>query len=66
MVEFCDDALGTPISLGAVCALEQDVAAALAAPVEEARAAVRDQPVVHMDETGWREDKKRAWLLLPA
>ena len=27
---------------------------------EEARAAVRSQAVVYMDETGWREDKKRA------
>jgi transposase len=62
VVEVFEDALGTPISLGAVCALEQDVAAALAAPVEEARVAVRTQAVVHMDETGWREDKKRAWL----
>lgn len=62
VVELCQHAFATPISLGAVSALEQDVAAALAAPVEEARAAVRTQAVVHMDETGWREEKKRAWL----
>jgi transposase len=62
VVELCQDAFGTPISLGAVCALEQDVAVALVAPVEEARAAVRRQAVVYMDETGWREDKKLAWL----
>jgi transposase len=61
-VELCEDAFNLPISVGAVCAIEQDVAAALAGPVEEARAAVRDQPVVHVDETGWREDKQRAWL----
>ena len=62
VVELCEDALGTPISLGAVCAIEQDVSAALAAPVDEAAAAVRTQAVVHLDETGWREDKKLAWL----
>ena len=62
VVEFLADAMGTPMSLGAVCAVEQDVSAVLAGPVEEARAAVRVAPVVHMDETGWREDKKRAWL----
>ena len=62
VVELCEDALGTPISLGAVCAIEQDVSAALAVPVEEAAAAVRTQPVIHLDETGWREDKKLAWL----
>ena len=46
VVELCEDALGTPISLGAVCAIEQDVSAALAVPVEEAAAAVRTQPVI--------------------
>lgn len=60
--EMFDEALGTPISLGGVCALEQDVSAAVAEPVEEARVAVRSQPVINMDESGWREDKKLAWL----
>jgi transposase len=62
VAEVVQDLLGTPISTGAVCAVEQDVSHALAVPVEEARAAVRAQPVVHLDETGWREEKKRAWL----
>src|SRR5437868_4297319 len=60
--ELLDEALGTPISVGGVCALEQDVSAALAAPVEEVRAAVRAQPVIYADESGWREDMKLAWL----
>lgn len=62
VVEMLGDAFGTPIALGSVCALEKDVSEALAAPVEEARAAVRTQAVVHADETGWRENKQRAWL----
>jgi transposase len=62
VVELCEDALGVALSTGAVCAIEQDVSAALAAPVEEARAVVREQAVVHVDETGWREDKQKAWL----
>jgi transposase len=62
VVEFCADVLGTPLSLGAVCGIEQDVSAALAAPVEEAWQAVQEQPVANLDETGWREDKKKAWL----
>jgi transposase len=62
VVELCEEAFDTPMSLGAVCALEQDVSAALAAPVEEARAAVRKQDVANMDETGWSEEKRRAWL----
>jgi transposase len=62
VVELADDLLSTPLSLGAVCAVEQDVSHALAAPVDQAREAVREQSLVHLDETGWREDKKRAWL----
>lgn len=62
VVELCEDALGAPISLGAVSAIERDVSEALAAPFEEAAAAVQEQPVVHIDETGWREEKRLAWL----
>jgi transposase len=62
VVELCEDAFGVAVSTGAVCAIEQDVSAALAAPVEEVRAVVREQVVVHVDETGWREAKQKAWL----
>lgn len=62
VTELFEEALGTPLSTGAVCAIEQDVSEALATPFEEAKAAIRKQPVVHVDETGWREDKQRAWL----
>jgi transposase len=34
----------------------------LAPIVEEAQAAVQQAAVVNIDETGWREDKQRAWL----
>lgn len=60
--EILADVFGTPMSTGAVCAVEQDASAALAAPVEEARQAVRQQSYAHLDETGWREEKRRAWL----
>jgi transposase len=66
VVELFEDMFGTAISLGSVCSIEQDVAAALAAPVEEAREAVRQQTIIHADETGWREDKKKAWLWVAA
>ena len=62
VAEFFEEAFRVPISIGGVCKLEQDVSAALAAPVEEASAAVRVQPLVNADETGWWENKKRAWL----
>ena len=60
--EMLGDVLGVELSLGSVCNVERQVSAALAAPVEEARDYVRQQNVVHADETGWREEKRRAWL----
>ena len=56
------DAFGVEVSLGTVSRLEQEVAAALAGPVEEARAFVRRQGIVHVDETGWRQCRAKAWL----
>jgi hypothetical protein len=35
---------------------------AIEAPVAEVARAIREQPVVHADETGWYERSKRAWL----
>jgi transposase len=50
------------LSLGAVVRQEQTQSAALAPIVEEAQAMVQQAAVVNVDETGWREDKRRAWL----
>ena len=50
------------VSLGAVVRQEQAQSAALAPVVEEARAAVQQADVVNLDETGWRQERKRAWL----
>jgi transposase len=50
------------VSLGAVLRQEQAQSAALAPVVEEARAAVQRAAVVNLDETGWRQEKNRAWL----
>ena len=60
--ELVEDAFGVPIALGSVCNLEQATSEALAAPVEEIARALRKEPIVHMDETGWFEQSKRAWL----
>ena len=60
--ELLSEVLGVQLALGSVCNIEREVSEALAAPVEEAREYVRAQPVVHADETGWRENKGRAWL----
>lgn len=62
--ELLHDVLGIPISTGALSNLEGQVAAALSAPVEEARQYVQQQQqeVLYLDETGWREQGARAWL----
>lgn len=60
--ELCSDILNTPVSLGAVCNIEQTVSEAVARPVEDARDYVRQQPVAYLDETSWRQGIKKAWL----
>lgn len=66
-LEFLRDMLGIEVALGSISKMEQSVSQAIAAPVEEARAAVREQLVAHQDETGWHQGieqgrKGRAWL----
>jgi len=60
--ELCDEGLGLPICPGSVSKVEQTVSEAIAAPVEEAREHVREQSQANIDETGWKEGDKRAWL----
>jgi transposase len=50
------------VSLGAVVRQEQAQGAALAPVVEEAQAAVQQADAVNMDETGWWQEQRRAWL----
>jgi transposase len=61
-----EDLFGVPLALGSVTACEQAVSAALAAPVAAAQTYVQQQPVAHVDETGWRERRRRAWLWVAA
>jgi len=49
------------ISLGAVVRQEQAQSAALAPVGEEARATAQQAAAVSVDETGWRQDRQRAW-----
>jgi transposase len=53
---------GIPLSLGTIANLEQATVEAVAAPVAEAQTYVRTQSIAHLDETGWREARTRAWL----
>ncbi len=60
--ELMQDLFGLSMSVGAVVGCQQIASEALAAPYDEARAFVAEQPVKHADETGWREARKKAWL----
>lgn len=56
------DLFGADLAVGTVSAIEQSVSAALAPVLEEARAAVQAAAVANVDETGWRQGRRRAWL----
>jgi transposase len=60
--QLLHDLWAVRLSLGAVVRQEQAQSAALAPIVEEARAAVQQADAVNMDETGWRQERRRAWL----
>jgi transposase len=56
------DLAGIEVADGSVCQLERHVSDALALAVDAAREAVQSQDRVHLDESGWRQASKRAWL----
>jgi transposase len=55
------EVLGVPLSAGQVCAVEAETVAATAPVVGQLRAYVKDQPA-QVDETGWYQQRRRAWL----
>ena len=61
-----DDLFGLQVSVGTISHLEVATTEAVAAPVEEARTFVQKQSSAHLDETGWREGRQRAWLWVAA
>jgi transposase len=60
--ELCGELFGCAVSVGSVDAICQRVSGALAAPYAELRDAVKDAPVVCVDETGWRNAGERRTL----
>jgi transposase len=60
--QMMHDVFDLPLSVGTISQLEHATTAALAAPVEEARAYVQTQEVAHLDETSWRQGDQPAWL----
>jgi transposase len=58
---LCGDVFGIPICPGQICALEQETTKATDPVVAELRAYAKTQDA-NVDETGWRQQRKRAYL----
>jgi transposase len=53
---------GLQLSVGAIVAASQRVAARAAAELAAIEQAIRASPVVHLDETGWRQDGRNGFV----
>lgn len=62
IARIMSDVFHVEMCLGTVSNLEHATSKALEKPVEEAKQFVQEQDIAFADETGWRENKKRAWL----
>lgn len=62
VADFLHDVLHIDICPASVCGADEFVSDAVAKPVEEARAYVQEQPAVNADETGYRQQRQKAWL----
>jgi transposase len=62
MQSFYRDVLGLDLSTGQLAKIVSQSGDALAEPYARLRAQLPEQPVVHMDETGHREHRRRGWL----
>jgi transposase len=59
---FLKGALQIPISLGSTQNAWEEASAAVAAPYVELEAALREQPVLNVDETGHRTNGDKRWM----
>ena len=60
------DLLGISISIGMIAKLQRQAGEVLDGPMAEITEAVRQAKAVHVDETGWRECGRKAWLWVGA
>ena len=66
VVEAVQDLFSVDMSLGSVPTCERSVSNNVAPAVAEAHEFIQTQAVVHADETGWVEGRKRAWMWVAA
>jgi transposase len=62
---LCEGVLGIEISTGQICDLERQTSEILQPVVKQAQDYVQERPA-NVDETGWRQEKKKAWLWVAA
>jgi transposase len=62
VAQLCSDLLGLTISLGMIAKLERITADVLEQPVAGLAERVKTVGAANIDETGWREDGRKAWL----
>jgi transposase len=62
VAQLCSDLLGLTISIGMIAKLERVTADVLEQPVSELAEAVKTAEAANIDETGWRESGRKAWL----
>jgi len=62
VVELLGELCGVKVSLGSIQSLCEETSEALETPYREAKAAVAQADMAHLDETGWKEKGKRQWL----
>ena len=53
---------GLQLSVGAIVAASQQVAERASAPLAASAQAIRASPVVHLDETGWRQGGRNGFV----
>lgn len=66
VVMFFTTVLGVTMSAGTVARMLFRVSEAVAASVEAAKVAARQQAVAHADETSWRRGRRKGWLWVMA
>jgi transposase len=62
VAQLCSDLLGLTISVGMIAKLERITADVLEQPVAELAERVKAAEAANIDETGWRENGRKAWL----
>ena len=60
--EFVETVFGTPIALGSVSNLEQEMSVALAPAHAAAQQVVQEAAAKNVDETGWKRGGTKCWL----